>query len=115
MGNVLTHSSTFLFLKKQFVWCLAYSWCQSCGGIAYWDDDDGFLCLWHLKEVVATLGVEVTYPARTKPLLRGGKAKMLHSNGDIDVAVRLAVSSHPFLFVQDRGKDVERRFVKPRT
>ena len=47
-------------------------------------------------------------------MLCGSQAKMLNCDGDIDVAVRLAICPHPFLFMQDRSKNVERRFVEPR-
>ena len=94
--------------------CFAHSWRQSCGRIADGDDDGGFLCLRHLKEFVATLGIEVADPAGAKPLLCGSEAKMLYGNGDIDVAVRLTVGAHPFLFMQDRGEDIQRSLVEPR-
>ena len=38
---------------------------------------------------------------------------MLYCYGDIDVAVRLAVCPHPFLFMQDRGEDVQRSLIEP--
>lgn len=88
-----------LCFEEQFFLCLAYSWRQFRCRVADGDDDGGFFCLGHLEELVAALGIEVTNPARAKPLLCGGEAKMLHCDGDIDVAVRLAVGPHPFLLM----------------
>lgn len=106
----------FLFLKEDFLeWLALPLRCLCSRGIAYGNDDDGFLGLGHPEQLVATVGVEVAYPAGAKPLLGGCKAEMLHGDGDIDVAMRLAVGTHPFLFVQHGSKDVERRFVEPRT
>ena len=60
------------------------------------------------------MGIEVANPAGAKPLLCGCQAKVFHSNGDIDVAVRFAVGTHPFLIMERGGDDVQRRFVEPR-
>ena len=103
-----------LCFEEYLFLCLAHSWRQSRCRIADGDDDGRLFCIGHLEEFVTVLGVEVTNPAGAKPLLCCSEAKMLHGNGDIDVAVRLAICSHPFLFMQDRGEDIERRIVEPR-
>ena len=95
--------------------CLAHSRRQSCGWIADGDDDNGFFCLRHPEEFMATLGIEVAYPTTAKALLCGSQTKMLYGDGHIDVAVRLAVFSYPFLLMKQRGKDIQRSFVEPRT
>ena len=89
-----------LCFNEQLVGCLACFGRSLCDGrIADGDDDSGFFCLGHLEELVAALGIEVTNPAGAKPLFCGGEAKMLHRDGNIDIAVRLAVSPHPFLLM----------------
>ena len=94
---------------------LAYPWRQSCSRIADGNDNDGLLCLRHLKELVAVLGIEVADPAGAKSLLCGCQAEMLHSDGYVDVAMRLAVLSHPLLLMKHGGEDIQRCFVEPRT
>lgn len=112
-----SHAGMYMILldfQENFLWCLADSWRRPCGRISYRDDDDRLLCLRQLEELMAALGIEVADPARAQSLFRSSQAKMLHSDGDIDIAMRLAVLPYPLLLMKQRGEDIQRRFVEPR-
>ena len=46
-------------------------------------------------------------------MLGGCQAEVFHSDGDVDVAMGLAVGTHPFLVMKDGGDDVEGSGVEP--
>lgn len=104
-----------LCFGENFLDCFALPRRLGGGMITYRDDGDGLFRLRHLEKLMATLGVEIADPTCAKPLLGGCQTEMLHGDGDVDIAVRLAVSTNPFLFMQKRGKNIQRGFAKPRT
>ncbi len=63
---------------------------------------------------MAAFSIEVANPTGTKSLLCGCQTKMLHCDGNINIAVRLAVCPYPFLFMQQRSQDINWCFVEPR-
>lgn len=105
-----------LCLEEDVFLCFAgLGRCLCDGRIADGNDDDGFFCLWHLEEFVATLGIEVANPTGAKTLFCGCQTKVLHSDGYVNITMRLAVRPHPLLFMEHGGKDIQGRFVEPRT
>ena len=104
-----------LYLEEKFPKWLAYLLRGLWNGrIPYRDNDDWLFRFGHLEEFVAKLGIEVAHPAGAKPLLCGCQAKVLHGDGHIDVAMRLAVRTHPFLLMEQGSEDIQGSFVKPR-
>ena len=63
---------------------------------------------------MATFGVEIANPTGAKSLLCGCQAKMLHCDGDINIAVRLAVCPDPFRFMRQSSQDINWCLVEPR-
>ena len=108
-------SALFLRFEEQFFLCLAcLGGSLRDGRISDGDDDDRFLRVRHLEEFVAALSIEITNPTGAEPLLCSSQAKMLHSDGNIDIAVWLAVGTNPLLLMEQRSQDVKRCFVEPR-
>ena len=51
------------------------------------------------QQLMQAGGIEVAHSARAKSLLGGCHADVLGSDGDVDVAMTLAVTAHPLLLV----------------
>ena len=104
-----------LFFDEQLLGLLSHLWRHFLSRIAKWYDDDRLFVPGHLEQFVTSFGIEVADPARAKSLLGGCQTKMLHRDGDVDVAVRLAILAHPLLFMKQGGKNIQRGFGEPRT
>ena len=76
------------------------------GGIAYGDDDGRLLAVGQGEQLLAPFCVEVAHPAGGQSLFRCCQTEMFHGDGDVDVAMLLAVAAHPFFVVEDGGDDV---------
>ena len=75
-------------------------------GIAEGNEDGWFLVGGEGEQLAAQISVEVAYPAGGEALFRCCQTKVLHCNGDVDVAVMLAVRAHPLLVVEYGGYDI---------
>jgi hypothetical protein len=69
--------------------------------------------LWHIEEFLAMCRTEIAYPASAETEFRGSEAQMLYSDGDVDVAVTLAVLANPLLIMENGCDDIHRSCGKP--
>ena len=76
--------------------------------------DYGWLfLLWHIEEFLAMCRTEIAYPASAETEFRGSEAQMLYGDGDVDVAVTLAVLANPLLIMENGCDDIHRSCGKP--
>lgn len=104
----------FRNLKKyDFIDILANLGLGIIGRVTKWYEGRRFDIVWQFKELATEGSIKVADPTGAQALFGGSQTEMFHGNGDVDVAMWLAISTDPFLVMLDGSDDVHGSGIEP--